>query len=62
MVISVFFRLFVTLAACLLSSSFAFAPSAMQTVSRVAPTMAAERSRSLPFLLRPAKVSLLYDK
>lgn len=44
--------------AALLASAMAFMPTKMSS-SRGVVTMMAERSKSLPFLLKPAKVSAL---
>ena len=48
---------FAIISACLLGSTVAFAPGSSSRSSRVSTTMMAERSRSLPFLLKPVKVS-----
>lgn len=46
---------FVLFLACVIGSVVAFVPTSSRA-GRVAPVMAAERSKALPFLLRPAKV------
>eukprot|EP01038_Epipyxis_sp_PR26KG_P013602 gene13602-18256_t len=49
-------KLLAVIALCLIASAAAFTPAAAPRSMKVVPTMAAERSKSMPFLIKPPKL------